>query len=76
MMVGARPAAVHDHLLVGPGIIEGADAHLESLAALWRLAPDLRIVVSFDSRASATGSSGPWGASVRFPKGAPSSALS
>src|SRR5262249_10944387 len=36
----ANDLVVHDHRLAGIGLIEGADAYLESIAALWQLAPD------------------------------------
>src|SRR5262249_22838232 len=44
----ADDLVVHDHRLAGLGLIEGADAYLESIAALWRLAPDDHIEVGFD----------------------------
>src|SRR5262249_9721362 len=36
----ADDLVVHDHRLAGLGLLEGADAYLESLAALWTLSPD------------------------------------
>src|SRR5262249_977343 len=36
----ADDLVVHDHRLVGQGLVEGADAYVESVATLWRLAPD------------------------------------
>jgi hypothetical protein len=44
----ADDLVVHDHRLAGLGLVEGADAYLESLAALWRLAPDDHIEARFE----------------------------
>ena len=44
----ADDLVVHDHRLAGLGLVEGADAYVESLAALWRLAPDIGINVAFE----------------------------
>src|SRR5262249_54055185 len=44
----ADALVVHDHRLAGIGLLEGADAYLESLAALWRLSPDDHIERRFD----------------------------
>jgi hypothetical protein len=38
----------HDHRLAGLGTLEGADAYLESLAALWRLVPEHHGEVAFE----------------------------
>src|SRR5207249_4189273 len=40
--VVADDLVVHDHRLAGIGQIEGVDAYLESIAALWELAPDIQ----------------------------------
>ena len=44
----ADDLVLHDHRRVGMGLVEGADAYLESLAALWRLAPDDHGAVAFE----------------------------
>jgi len=38
----AGDLVVHDHTLAGIGVLEGSDAYLESIAALWELAPDIQ----------------------------------
>src|SRR5262249_24475376 len=44
----ADDLVLHDHRLVGLGVVEGADAYLESVAALWRLVPDDHIEAAFE----------------------------
>jgi class 3 adenylate cyclase/tetratricopeptide (TPR) repeat protein/ketosteroid isomerase-like protein len=44
----ADDLVVHDHRLAGLGLVEGADAYLESLEALWRLVPDEHIEGLFE----------------------------
>src|SRR5262249_4805921 len=44
----ADDLVVDDHRLVGPGLVEGGDSHLENIAALWRLAPDMHIDSRFE----------------------------
>src|SRR5262249_41011623 len=39
----ADDLVVDDHRLVGLGLVEGGDFYLESIAALWRLAPDWHV---------------------------------
>jgi hypothetical protein len=44
----ADDVVVNEHGLVGLGLVEGGDAYVESLAAFWRLVPDLRIYAGFE----------------------------
>jgi hypothetical protein len=43
-----RPACGPRSRRVGLGLLEGGEAYLESLVALWRLAPDIQVVVAFE----------------------------
>jgi hypothetical protein len=44
----ADDLVVHDHRLAGLGLVEGVDAYLESLVALWRLVPDDHFEAAFE----------------------------
>jgi hypothetical protein len=44
----ADDVVVHDRRRAGMGLVKGANAYLESLAALWRLTPDIGIDMGFE----------------------------
>src|SRR5262249_24029717 len=67
----ADDLVVHDHRLAGLGLLEGADAYLESLAALWTLSPDDHTEAWFElaRERHGAGAAGKWVGT--FPEGGP-----